>query len=192
MSAKPAVGEQMRKLRSELGMRLRPRTQRPERPADTRTASLPTSLYAAAQLYAGERLQDLLVATIDLGLVVDHAHWNVRGLGSHPLQRLFDDLSEALAGQRALLARRAAELGVAPDGRTGTVAAESPLPQLRDGPLQVADAAAAVVDGLDQVADLAREQLSGPAANDPETRYVVTGLTQLLERHRGMLQHAGV
>jgi starvation-inducible DNA-binding protein len=164
---------------------------RPARAAHTAPASLPTSLYVAARLYTGERLQDLLVATIDLGLVVDHAHWNVRGLGSHPLQRLFDDLSAALAGQRALLARRAAELGVAPDGRPGTVAAGSPLAELRDGPLQAADAAAAVVDGLDRVADLAREQLSGPGASDPETRHLVTGLTRLIERHRGMLQHAG-
>jgi starvation-inducible DNA-binding protein len=176
-------------------MSARPPERAPTHPpthAPTHPASLPTSLYAAAQLYTGEQLQDLLVATIDLGLVVDHAQWNVGGLGSHPLQRLLDDLSAALAGQRALLARRAAELGVAPDGRPGTVAAESPLPELRDGPLQAADAAAAVVDGLDQVADLAREQLSGPGASDPETRYVVTGLARLIERHRGMLQHAGV
>ncbi|MCW3050613.1 MAG: starvation/stationary phase protection protein [Solirubrobacterales bacterium] len=160
----------------------------PARPNPARPASLPTSLYAAAQLYTGERLQDLLLATIDLGLVVDHAHWNVRGPGSHPLQRQFDSLSVALAGQRALLARRAAELGAAPDGRTGTVAADSSLPGLREGPLRAADAVAAVVDGLDEVADLAREQLSGPGASDPEARYVVTGLTRLIERHRGMLQ----
>jgi starvation-inducible DNA-binding protein len=205
MSAKPAVGQQVRKLRSELGVRLRPRTRgmlprartqpslEPTEPtADVTTAGLPTSLYAAAQLYAGERLQDLLVATIDLGLVVNHAQWNVRGLGSQALQAVFDDLSQALARQKAQLARRAAELGVAPDGRTGTVAAETRLPALQDGPLGVVDAAAAVVDRLDDVADLAREQLSGPSASDPETRHVVTALTQLIERHRGMLQRARV
>jgi starvation-inducible DNA-binding protein len=176
MSGKPAVREQL--------------FHAPQRAADTRPAALPTSLYAAAQLYTGERLQDLLVTTIDLGLAIDHAQWNVRGLGAHPLQRLFDDLGDALARQRALLARRAVELGVAPDGRTGTVAAESRLPELRDGPLETADAAAAIVDRVDHVTDLAREQLSGPVATDPETRQVVTGLTRLLERHRGMLQRA--
>jgi starvation-inducible DNA-binding protein len=161
-----------------------------ERAADMRPARLPTSLYVAARLYAGERLQDLLVATIDLGLVVNHAHWNVRGLGSHQLQLLLDDLSEGLADQRERLARRTAELGVAPDGRTGTVAAESRLPELRDGPIPAVDAAAAVVDRLDRVADLAREHLSGPGASDPETWHVVTGLMRLLERHRRMLQRA--
>jgi starvation-inducible DNA-binding protein len=194
MSAIPTVGEQVRRLRSELGLRLRPGTRPgadpPERAVDMTPARLPTSLYVAAQLYTGERLQDLLVATIDLGLVVDHAHWNVRGIGSHPLLLLFDDLSEALPGQRALLARRAAELGVAPDGRTGTVAAESRLPEIGDGPMPAVDAAAAVVDRLDRVADLARDQISGPGASDPETRHVLTGLTQLLERHRRMLQRA--
>jgi starvation-inducible DNA-binding protein len=153
-------------------------------------ARLPTSLYAAAQLYTAARLQDLLVATIDLGLVVNHAYWNVRGLGSQPLQLELRDLSEALAGQRALLARRTAELGVASNGRTGTVAAQSRLPELRHGPLPHVDAAAAVVDRLDRVADLARDQLSGPGARDPETCHLVAALTQLLERHRGMLQRA--
>lgn len=195
MSAIPAVGEQVRRLRFELGLRLRPRMRPsadpPEPAADMTPASLPTSLYAAAQLYAGEQLRDLLVATIDLGLVVNHAHWNVRGLGSHPVQLVFDDLSEALAGQRALLARRIAQLGVAPDGRTGTVAAESRLPELGDGPLPPVDAAAAVVERLDRVADLARDQLGGPGASDPETWHVLTGLTHVLERHRRMLQRAG-
>jgi hypothetical protein len=78
-----------------------------------------------------------------------------------------------------------------PDGRNGARAAESRLPELRDGPLPVADAAAAVVDRLDRVVDLAREQLDGPGASDPENWHVLNGLTRLLERHRGMLQRAG-
>jgi DNA-binding ferritin-like protein len=154
-------------------------------------AGLPTNLYAAAQLYAGERLQDVLAATVDLGRAAERARRNVRGRGSHPLQLLLDDLCEALAEQRAAIARRTAELGMEPDGRNGARAAESRLPELRDGPLPVADAAAAVVDRLDRVVDLAREQLDGPGASDPENWHVLNGLTRLLERHRGMLQRAG-
>jgi DNA-binding ferritin-like protein len=155
------------------------------------SAGLPTNLYAAAQLYAGERLQDLLAATLDLGRAVERARRNVRGRGSHPLQLLLDDLGEALADQRAVIAKRTAELGIAANGGNGAMAAESRLPELRDGPLPVADAAAAVVDRLDRVADLAREQLDGPGATDPENSYVLTGLTRLLERHRGVLRRAG-
>jgi starvation-inducible DNA-binding protein len=157
---------------------------------DVRTASLPSSLYAAARLYAGEQLQRLLVATIDLGLVVNQAHRDVDGRGSQALQLLFDDLSEALAEQRDLLARRAAELGVAPDGRAYTVSAESRLAQLADGPLSANDAAAAVADRLGSVADLAGRQLT--ALSDPVTRRVVIGLAQLVERHRSALQRTGV
>jgi hypothetical protein len=71
------------------------------------------------------------------------------------------------------------------------VAAESRLPELGDGPLPPVDAAAAVVERLDRVADLARDQLGGPGASDPETWHVLTGLTHVLERHRRMLQRAG-
>jgi starvation-inducible DNA-binding protein len=146
-----------------------------------RSAAAP---HAAARLYAGEQLQRLLVATIDLGLIVNQAHWNVHGRGSHALQLLFDDLSEALAGHRHLLARRAAELGVAPDRRAYTVATESRLAQLADGPLPASDAAAAVADRLDRVADLAGQQLAALGASDCETRHVLTGLSQLVAQHR--------
>jgi starvation-inducible DNA-binding protein len=158
----------------------------------TATASLPTDLYAAAQLYAGEQLQSLLVATIDLGLVIDHAHWNVQGVGSDALHVLFDDLSDALGRHRALLAQRAVELGAAPDGRPGTVAADSRLPEPGNGPLLARDAAAAIADRLDHAADLVRDQLSRLSASDPVTRHVLIGLAQLIERHRSMLRRLGI
>jgi starvation-inducible DNA-binding protein len=163
-----------------------------ERAADPRSAGLPTSLYAAARLYAGEQLQNLLVATIDLALVVKHAHWNVHGGGSPGLHLLFDELSDGLAGQGDRLARRAAELGVAPDGRAATVAADSPLPELDDGPLPAGVAASAIAEALDSVADLARRQLNGLGASDPTTRHVLIGLTQLIDRHRWKLGRSGV
>jgi DNA-binding ferritin-like protein len=115
----------------------------------------------------------------------------VRGRGSHPLQVELHELGEALADQRAAIARRTEELGMAPNGRNGAAGADGRLPELRDGPLPAADAAAAVVDRLDHVADLAREQLDGPGASDPENWQVLNGLTRLLERHRGMLRRAG-
>ncbi|MEA2303473.1 MAG: starvation-inducible DNA-binding protein [Solirubrobacteraceae bacterium] len=163
-----------------------------DRPADTRSAGLPASLYAAARLYAGEQLQHLLVATIDLGLVIKHAHWNMHGGGSNGLHLLCDELSDGLAGQGDLLARRAAELGVAPDGRAATVAAESPLPELDDGPLPAGVAASAIADGLDSVADLAHRQLNGLGASDPATRHVLIGFAQLIERHRWKLGRSGL
>jgi starvation-inducible DNA-binding protein len=156
------------------------------------TGSLPSSLYAAARLYSGEQLRHLLIATIDLSLVVEHAHWNVHGRGSDVLHRLFDDLSDALAGHRDRLAQRVAELGVAPDGRLGTVAAESRLPELGNGPLPPGDAAAAVSGRLDCVAGLARQHLSDLGPSDAATRHVVLDLVHLIDRHRDMLQHTGV
>jgi starvation-inducible DNA-binding protein len=158
----------------------------------TTVAGLPTDLYTAAQLYAGEQLQSLLVATIDLGLVIDHAHWNVQGMGSDSLHVLFDDLSDTLGRHRALLAQRAVELGAAPDGRPGTVAAESRLPEPGNGPLLARDAAAAVADRLDRVADLVREQLGRMSMSDPVTRHVLIGLAHLIERHREMLRRLGI
>ncbi|MEA2341103.1 MAG: starvation-inducible DNA-binding protein [Solirubrobacteraceae bacterium] len=160
--------------------------------ADSTSDDLPTSLYAAARLYAGEQLQNMLVATIDLGLVVKHAHWNVHGGGSPGLHLLFDELSDGLAGQGDRLARRAAELGVAPDGRAATVAADSPLPELDDGPLRVGVATSAIAEGLDSVAELARRQLDGMGASDPATRHVLIGLTQLIDRHRWKLGRPSV
>lgn len=161
--------------------------------AERRATGLPSSLDAAARLYAGEQMQHLLVSTIDLGLVVDHAQWNAHGRGSDTLRQLFDDLGKALSGQRDVLARRAAELGVPPDGRARTVAAESRLPELGEGPFRAIDAAAAIAERLDRVAEMTRRELGVLSASDQATRDAVTRLAQLIERHhRWILQRTGV
>jgi len=72
-------------------------------------------------------VQPLLVEVIDLALVSKQAHWVSRGPLFCPLGAALDELSEDDLGWADGLAQRLAAIGVPPDGRTDTVARQTPF-----------------------------------------------------------------
>ncbi|HWT92144.1 MAG TPA: DNA starvation/stationary phase protection protein, partial [Solirubrobacteraceae bacterium] len=99
----------------------------------------------------GDRLQQILAATLDLGLQVKQAHWNLRGAGFRPVHLQLDEIADGLRDSADELAERAVTVGTPADGRSTTVAQTTPLEQLPAGPLGVADAVAGIAERLDAV-----------------------------------------
>jgi starvation-inducible DNA-binding protein len=87
------------------------------------------SNYSAPGLDAGvadkviSRLEQRLVALIDLQLTLKHVHWNVVGPNFIAVHEMLDPQTEAVRGFTDAVAERIATLGGAPIGLPGHVAA---------------------------------------------------------------------
>jgi len=136
----------------------------------------------------GDRLQQILAATLDLGLQVKQAHWNLRGAGFRPVHLQLDEIADGLRDSADELAERAVTVGTPADGRSTTVAQTTPLEQLPAGPLGVADAVAGIAERLDAVAAVAREHLTPLGDADPASQDVVIALIRFVEKERWMLR----
>jgi len=69
----------------------------------------------------GHELQATLVELIDLSLIGKQLHWNIYGRPFKPLHEHLDELVDSWRDLSDTVAERAVALGVAPDGRAGTV-----------------------------------------------------------------------
>ncbi|MFN8021279.1 MAG: SigB/SigF/SigG family RNA polymerase sigma factor [Acidimicrobiales bacterium] len=130
-----------------------------------------------------ERLQQRLVALLDLGLTLKHIHWNVVGphfIGVHEM------LDPQYAGVQAMIdeiAERIATLGATPSGLPGRLVAQRTWD---DYELDRADSIAhlgaldLVYQGV--IADH-REQISALDELDPVTQDLLIGQTAVLEKY---------
>jgi starvation-inducible DNA-binding protein len=137
---------------------------------------------------AGARLQQILVGTLDLGMLVKQVHWNLRGPGFRSAHLQLDEIAGDLGEYADTLAERAVALGVAPDGRVRTIADSTPLRPLAPGPVPAEDAMATLADRFDALVSVAREQLGPLGDSDLVTQDLVIGFTGMLEKHRWMLR----
>jgi starvation-inducible DNA-binding protein len=136
---------------------------------------------------AGVLLQRLLCTTLDLGMALKHAHWNVYGAGFRSLHEHLDELAGLVAASSDALAERAVSLGVSPDGRGATILSATELEPLPAGPLLVDEATGAVARRVAVAADLGRSLLAELSELDAVAADLVLGLVALLERHRWLL-----
>jgi starvation-inducible DNA-binding protein len=143
---------------------------------------------AGWQRDAGARLQQLLVGTLDLGLLMKQVHWNLRGPGFRSAHLQLDEIAGDLVQYADTLAERAVALGVAPDGRVRTIADSTPLEPLPAGPVPAEGAMAALADRVDTLVSVARGQLGALGGTDLVTQDLVIGFTGMLEKHRWMLR----
>jgi starvation-inducible DNA-binding protein len=147
-----------------------------------------SSLSDAAQKTAGAALQGALVDMIDLSLAGKQAHWNVYG---HHFRSLHLELDEIVTHARTAadtLAERAVAIGLSPDGRAGTIAAESSLPALSEGPLPDSEVVTLLVDQITTIVSSMRERIDATADPDPVTQDLLIGITAELEKQSWMLQ----
>jgi starvation-inducible DNA-binding protein len=134
----------------------------------------------------GTDLQDTLVEVTDLALQAKQAHWNVTGPQFLSLHLQLDTLAAELRGAADQVAERAVAIGYAPDGRAGTVAKESPLADLPDGPLPGDAVVDLIVQALDLVVNRVRSRVSSLGQDDPVSEDLLIGLLQGLEKQRWM------
>lgn len=69
-------------------------------------------------------LQDRLVGTLDLQLVLKHVHWNVVGPNFLSVHEMLDDQVESVREMSDELAERIATLGGTPNGNSGAIVSQ--------------------------------------------------------------------
>lgn len=145
-------------------------------------------LDAQATKVVGDALQGALVDLIDLSLAAKQAHWNLIGERFRPIHLQLDEVVSSARDHTDTVAERAAAMGVSPDGRASTVAADSNAPKLQEGWLKDTAVVDHFVERLAQVIGRMRERIDATDKPDQVTQDVLIGVTADLEKHYWMFQ----
>ncbi|MFJ4918261.1 Dps family protein [Streptomyces sp. NPDC088725] len=136
----------------------------------------------------GESLQGALVDLVDLSLVAKQVHWNIVGPRFRSVHLQLDEVVTTARQHSDTVAERASAIGVTPDGRAGTVAAQSAIGTVPDGWIKDGDAVQILVDALGAVITRMRERVQTTDEPDPVTQDVLIQVTADLEKHAWMFQ----
>ncbi len=133
-------------------------------------------------------LQDSLVELIDLSLQAKQAHWNVVGPTFGPVHAFLDSLTDEYRDWYDTVAERLAAIGVAPDGRSTTVATSTPLDQLPEGQIQDQALLGLFDERVTVVAGHIRDRVTQLAEVDAASQDVLIEILRGLEKQRWMLR----
>ncbi|MET4925380.1 DNA starvation/stationary phase protection protein [Streptomyces sp. PSRA5] len=147
-----------------------------------------SSLPEADLKLVGEALQGALVDLLDLSLVAKQVHWNIVGPRFRSVHLQLDEVVTTARQHSDTVAERASAIGVTPDGRAATVAAQSAIGTVPSGWIKDTDAVRTLVDALSAVIVRMRERIGVTDEPDPITQDILIGLTADLEKHRWMFQ----
>ncbi|WP_327326443.1 DNA starvation/stationary phase protection protein [Streptomyces sp. NBC_01210] len=136
----------------------------------------------------GNALRGALVDLVDLSLVAKQVHWNVVGPRFRSIHLQLDEVVATARLHSDTVAERASAVGVPPDGRAATVAAQSAIGAVPEGWVKDTDAVQVLVDALGAVIGRMRERIVATADPDPVTQDILIGLTADLEKHAWMFQ----
>ncbi|MFC5724711.1 Dps family protein [Streptomyces gamaensis] len=136
----------------------------------------------------GDALQGALVDLVDLSLVAKQVHWNVVGPRFRSVHLQLDEVVDSARTHADTVAERAAALGIAPDGRAGTVARASGITAVGDGWIKDTAAVQTLVEALHAVIARMRQRIDATGDPDPVTQDILIGLTGDLEKHHWMFQ----
>ncbi|MCX4577904.1 DNA starvation/stationary phase protection protein [Streptomyces sp. NBC_01571] len=133
-------------------------------------------------------LQGALVDLVDLSLVAKQIHWNVVGPRFRSVHLQLDEVVDTARLHSDTVAERASTLGVPPDGRARTVAADSGIGATPDGWVKDTDAVGTLVNALGAVITRMRARVEATGAADPVTQDIFIQITADLEKHHWMFQ----
>jgi starvation-inducible DNA-binding protein len=136
----------------------------------------------------GDALRGALVDLVDLSLVAKQVHWNVVGPRFRSVHLQLDEVVDTARMHSDTVAERASALGVTPDARAATVAAQSAIGAVPEGLIKDVDAVQTLVNALGAVIGRMRERIAATGDPDPVTQDVLIGLTADLEKHAWMFQ----
>ncbi|MFF3291919.1 Dps family protein [Streptomyces sp. NPDC003023] len=136
----------------------------------------------------GEALRGALVDLVDLGLVSKQVHWNVVGPRFRSVHLQLDEVVDTARQHSDTVAERCSAIGVTPDGRAATVAAQSAIGSVPEGWIKDVDVVRAMVDALGAVIGRMRERIDVTADPDPVSQDILIQLTADLEKHAWMFQ----
>jgi starvation-inducible DNA-binding protein len=150
--------------------------------------AITTTLDAEQQRIAGEALQGTVVDLIDLSLIAKQAHWNVIGPNFLSVHPALDELVTVARNFTDEAAERATAIGVSPDGRAATVAADAGTTGFTDGWTPDTEVAWTIVANLTAVIERLRARIECTEKADPVTQDLLIGITARLEQLHWMWQ----
>ena len=153
---------------------------------DTREA-LP-ALEESRRRETGSELQATLVELVDLSLIGKQLHWNIFGRPFKPLHEHLDELVDSWRELSDTVAERAVALGIAPDGRAGTVNASSGIEPVDAGALDTDTALRELVPRLADVTERIRGRMDRLGDLDLASQDVVVEVVRELEKQLWMLR----
>lgn len=133
-------------------------------------------------------LQQRLIDLIDLNLQLKQAHWCVVGDNFRAVHTQLDEIIEDSRAASDEVAERVAALGVAPDGRSGTVAKRTKLPEISGDFASAADTVTTVADRLKGTIEGLRDSISKLGDLDPISEDMLIAVSASLEKHLWMVQ----
>ncbi|MET9106119.1 Dps family protein [Streptomyces zhihengii] len=136
----------------------------------------------------GDALRGALVDLVDLSLVAKQVHWNVVGPRFRSVHLQLDEVVDTARQHSDTVAERASAIGVNPDGRAATVAAQSAIGSVPEGWIKDTEAVQCLVDALGAVIARMRERIEATEKPDPVSQDILIGLTADLEKHAWMFQ----
>ena len=145
-----------------------------------------------ARKIVGEALQGTLVDLIDLSLLAKQAHWNLVGRRFRSVHLQLDEVVLAARNFSDLVAERLVTVGVPADGRSGTVARETGLPQLGEGWLGDDFVVSNLVELHAAVIQRMRERIAEVEDADAVSHDLLIQLTADLEKAHWMWQAENV
>ncbi|AVM65841.1 DNA starvation/stationary phase protection protein [Dietzia sp. oral taxon 368] len=146
---------------------------------------------AEAQEAVTNALQESLVDLIDLSLVAKQAHWSVVGPRFRSIHLALD---EVVADARTFVdevAERATAVGVSPDGRSATVAANSALDEVSAEFTSDDKVVLVMTEALEAAIKRLRANI-GKVGDDPVTEDLLIGISARLEQLHWMWQAQSV
>jgi starvation-inducible DNA-binding protein len=132
-------------------------------------------------------LQSLLVEVIDLSLTSKQANWILGRPVFDPLSAELDDLAAEAWEWADAVGARLAVMGVAPDGRVGTVAEQVRFASFPDGFVDEAEAVALIVLRLNEMIEQCPRRIAPLRERDPVSENLLLGMTAGLVNHRWVL-----
>ncbi len=136
----------------------------------------------------GTELQGMLVDLVDLSLLGKQLHWNVTGPHFRSLHLQLDELVDAWRLLSDQVAERAVALGVAPDGRAGTIAGSTQLAAPDAGPVADQRVVAFLTEQLVEVVTRARKRREEVAEYDAITEDLLIEVVAKLEEQLWMIR----
>ena len=133
-------------------------------------------------------LQQRLIDLIDLNLQLKQAHWCVVGNNFRAVHMQLDEILEDTRAASDEVAERIAALGIAPDGRSATVARRTKLPEIAETFASAADTVTIVADRLQVTIAGLRDSIGKLGDLDPISEDMLITVSASLEKHLWMVQ----
>ena len=133
-------------------------------------------------------LQLQLVQLVDLALQLKQSHWCVVGKDFRAVHLQLDEIIIDIREGSDAVAERLSTLGIAPDGRSKTVATLSKLGEMSNKFVSAPATITTVADQLQTTIDCLRDAIEKLGELDPISEDLLIGLSASLEKHLWMVQ----